>query len=136
MTWGWLQALTLAVPRQAVDWWSLGILLSRAADRASPFTLEEARKEHAGRGVSVSRAGNRAAEEPGQGWEERGCSCPDAPNPPRRILKCPLLPPRIGTVAGPTAATCKDPRVTGCRTPGAQEVKDHLLPGEAPGSPP
>lgn len=44
---GWLQALTLARPWQAVDWWSLGILLFELLTGASPFTLEGERNTQA-----------------------------------------------------------------------------------------
>lgn len=44
---GCLQALTLAWPRQAVDWWSLGILLFELLTGASPFTLEGERNTQA-----------------------------------------------------------------------------------------
>lgn len=44
---GWLQALTLAWTRQAVDWWSLGILLFELLTGASPFTLEGERNTQA-----------------------------------------------------------------------------------------
>lgn len=44
---GWLQALTLTRPWQAVDWWSLGILLFELLTGASPFTLEGERNTQA-----------------------------------------------------------------------------------------
>lgn len=44
---GWPQALTPALPRQAVDWWSLGILLFELLTGASPFTLEGERNTQA-----------------------------------------------------------------------------------------
>lgn len=40
-------ALTLAGPRQAVDWWSLGILIFELLTGASPFTLEGERNTQA-----------------------------------------------------------------------------------------
>lgn len=36
-----------ALPRQAVDWWSLGILLFELLTGASPFTLEGERNTQA-----------------------------------------------------------------------------------------
>lgn len=49
---GWGEAgvaagLTLAGPRQAVDWWSLGILIFELLTGASPFTLEGERNTQA-----------------------------------------------------------------------------------------
>lgn len=50
--WWWGEArvaasLTLAWPRQAVDWWSLGILIFELLTGASPFTLEGERNTQA-----------------------------------------------------------------------------------------
>lgn len=77
MRWGWPWALTPALPRQAVDWWSLGILLFELLTGASPFTLEGERNTQA----EVSRCGG-LGEEGGRGaWAGlgRGLAAPDAP---------------------------------------------------------
>lgn len=41
------EAFTSAWPQQAVDWWSLGILIFELLTGASPFTLEGERNTQA-----------------------------------------------------------------------------------------